>query len=584
LKRFSYTVFLLAALTQNASARIVAVNTWPQLLAACQTALPNDTIVIAAGTYTITGVSRIMIDNRPGPVLVKGATGRRADVVIEGQGQDNASVEMVFNLDNSPDWTFRDLTTRNSYYHGFKFDHASTGCRLINVVMRDHGESGVKGTSDPTAGTYPDRLIVDSCDIGFSTVTGGTRTVVEGVDGVGVNDWIIRRTRFVNVQRSGNPAYAVFTKGNSSNTIIEACRFENCFIGASFGGGGTAVQYFRDNNTTYEHRNGIIRNNLIIDCDDAGIYINKGHDCKVYNNTLFHCILTIQLRYTESVGWIRNNLVVLSPHNPGEPIVRLRNGAATYAAQTNVAGAETDFVCGTAAAAQLDLHLAPGSPRIDVGTNVGADVATDYDGGARPFGTAYDIGADEYGVVPIELELFTAGRMPGGVRLRWSTQSETANARFDVLRTDAHGTTCHVGSVPGHGTVDQHCGYELLDLNAPADELRYRLLQTDFDGTERLAGDVVCAAVCKETTPRLLQLWPNPASTELAIAVRCEAGVPEEIEMIDIMGRAVRRLTIVPDASGYAMRTIDVAGIPTGTYALRLTAGGGWIGKVSVRH
>lgn len=389
------SIFLL--LFSTSPARVIDASTFAQLRDACQAALPGDTIILAPGVYTITGASRIMISDRPGPVLVRGATGDAKDVIVEGGGQDDESVQMIFNLDNSPNWTFADLTTQKSYYHGFKFDHASTDCLLHNIVMRDHGESGVKGTSDPVAGTYPDRLTVEYCDIGFSRPSGGTRSVVEGVDGVGVNDWTIAFNRFVNIQKGGSPAYAIFTKGNSSRTLIEGNRFENCFIAASFGGGGTGAQFFRDNDQSYEHRGGIIRNNLMIRCTDAGVYINKGVDCKIYNNTLFECGLTIQLRYPESKGWVRNNLVKLSPQNTGEPTFRLRDGASLHAGDANLFASATDFVIAYGIDSELDLHLAPGSIAINEGVDVGDDVRFDFESGRRPAGFAYDVGADEYG-------------------------------------------------------------------------------------------------------------------------------------------------------------------------------------------
>lgn len=132
---------------------------------ACQDAVPGDEIILAKGVYTISEKSRILIAGRPGPVTVRGVSGNPEDVVAEGLGQDNEAVQVVFELTDSPKWTFRDLTTRNSFYHGFKLNGSSTDCVLRNVVMRDHGESGVKGTSDPSAKAYPDRLLVEGCDI-----------------------------------------------------------------------------------------------------------------------------------------------------------------------------------------------------------------------------------------------------------------------------------------------------------------------------------------------------------------------------------------------------------------------------------
>jgi len=110
---------------------------------------------------------------------------------------------MIFNLDDSPRWTFENLTTRNSYYHGFKFDHTSTDCVLRNVVMLDHGESGVKGTSDPAAGTYPDRVLVEGCTIGFTKPTGGTRSEI------GQHDDVHQRT-----EQSGEALAFIFQRAS----------------------------------------------------------------------------------------------------------------------------------------------------------------------------------------------------------------------------------------------------------------------------------------------------------------------------------------------------------------------------------
>jgi hypothetical protein len=329
-------VRLYAALAANrCPAASFPVSSFPGIIAACHTARPGDEIVLAKGVYKITGASRIEINNRPGPITLRGGTGRPEDVVIEGDGQDARSVHVVFDLSDSPGWTFENLSTKKTYFHGFKFNGNSTNCVLRNVVMRDHGESGLKGTSDPKRGVYPDHLLVEGCDIGFSKSSGGTRDVVEGIDGVGVVGWIIRSNRFLNVLRQGQPATGVFTKGNSSDTIIEGNRFENCFVGASFGGGGTGQPYFRDHYTRVEHRRGVIRYNTFINCTDAAIYLNKAEEATIENNQLFHCVLSIQLRYPESSAWVRNNVIVPAPQNPGEPPVRLRDGARLLSGETH---------------------------------------------------------------------------------------------------------------------------------------------------------------------------------------------------------------------------------------------------------
>jgi len=310
-------------LTATAVGRTVAVADFPQLVAACEGAVAGDEIVLAKGIYRITGKSRIAISQRPGPVTVRGETGNPADVTVEGAGQDVAAVEMIFDLTDSPRWTFRDLTTRNSFYHGFKFNAASTDCILRHVVMRDHGESGVKGTSDPAKGVYPDRLLVEGCDIGFTKEAGGTRSVVEGIDGVGVQGWVIRENRFVNIQKGGQPAYGAFTKGHSRDTVMEGNRFEHCFIGASLGGGGTGAAYFRDHDGSLEHRGGVIRKNTFVGCTDAAIYLNKADGCRIEENVMKECGANIQLRYPATRARVKGN----EASGNQEPLVRLRDGA-----------------------------------------------------------------------------------------------------------------------------------------------------------------------------------------------------------------------------------------------------------------
>ena len=557
---------LLVLLPFALHARTVNVSSYAQLLSACQNALPFDTIVIASGTYTIIGSSRIMVTSRPGPVLVKGATGNPADVIVEGQGQDNTSVQMVFNLEDSPQWTFRDITTRRSYYHGFKFDRASTDCRLLRVVMRDHGESGIKGTSDPSAGVYPDRLLVDSCDIGFTSTNGGTRSVVEGVDGVGVNDWIIRNSRFVNVQKGGNPAYAIFTKGNSSRTIIEGNRFENCFIGASFGGGGTAPQFFRDNDVTYEHRDGIIRNNIIMRCNDAAVYINKGMNCKIYNNTVFECELTIQLRFPESSGYVRNNLVKRSAGNSAEAIVRLRDGATFLANQSNLPASNVDFIAATGTYAQLNLRLSSTSAAVDAGVDVGSDVPMDFEGQTRPGGITYDVGADELGTVPVELLSFSGERIDGVVNLLWLTASESNNFGFVIERSSDGIEFLRAAFVPGRGTTTGTSEYRLQLPTVPGfdGDVWFRLRQIDTDGRETVF-IVLHLPSGRRFVPERLSINPNPANDFLTVTYSLDED--GRLMLLDYAGRVLHEYIL---SSAQGTTRLDISSLPSGTYLLAL--------------
>ena len=442
----SFVVILLLVVSLPCSARQITVSDYPAIHDACQNALPGDTIIITSGVYTIEGNNRIMVTNRPGPVLVTGETDDPRDVTIQGVNMDSDIVEMIFNLDNCPQWTFQGFTARNTYYHAFKFDRGSSDCTIRNVYMLDNGESGVKGTSDNVAKVYPDRLLVENCKIGYTKTAGSDHPQVEGIDGVAENDWIIRGNRFVNIQKSAfdKAAYAVFTKGNSSRTIIEGNRFEDCFIGASFGGGGTDPVFFRDNDQTYEHRDGIISNNVFIRCSDAAVYINKGTNCKIYNNTLIQCVLTIQLRFKESSGYIKNNLVLLSSSNATEPLLRLRDGATLLGEAANRSAGGQEFLNIIGLSAYVDAGLRDLSPAIDSGVTL-TEVPNDFIGTQRPQGKAYDIGAYEF-IPPTSVqEKLSANTSlqviysPSGPMLRISLpyRSHIELAVFDALGREA---------------------------------------------------------------------------------------------------------------------------------------------------
>jgi hypothetical protein len=133
----------------------------------------------------------------------------------------------------------------------------------------------------------------------------------------------------------------------------------------------------------------------MIRSSDAGVYINKGADTRIYHNTLFECELTIQVRFTESSAEVLNNLVKRAPDNPNEPVLRIRDGATVSWDTANLAASDADFAGPTGSSDKIDLHLTPGS--IAIGKGIGLFAALiDYDGVARPRGTEFDVGAYQF--------------------------------------------------------------------------------------------------------------------------------------------------------------------------------------------
>ena len=57
-----------------------------------------------------------------------------------------------------------------------------------------------------------------------------------------------------------------------------------------------------------EHTGGLIRNNIVMNCADVGLYLNRAKDTLVLNN-LFYRTMGIDVRFEQSTAEIKNNIV-----------------------------------------------------------------------------------------------------------------------------------------------------------------------------------------------------------------------------------------------------------------------------------
>ena len=358
------------------------------LRTAVAAAAPGDVILMADGTYSFSDAIGCLIQDKNN-LTIRSASGNRAAVIMTGLGQDSRKTQFGFKIFRSPHITIQDITIKNIYWHCIQVNEGSSYAVLRNLYMWDAGEGPLKVTSLGPAGPYCDYGLLENSTLGYTTK--GTRGNVEGVDIVGNVGWTIRNTDFYNVTKlqHNDAACACFAKGNSQDTIVEGCYFQGCDIAISFGDGGTGSQYFRDGDTTYEHRRGIIRNNIVHNTKDVAIYLRQSIDFKVYNNTLWSTFSAADSSIDTNIppcdGLIVDNICSQN--------YRLRNGA-TATLTNNIFHASPSLFVNQAAA---DYHLlSTATSAINMGINSATDVPTDWDWQTRPYGSALDIGADEY--------------------------------------------------------------------------------------------------------------------------------------------------------------------------------------------
>ena len=114
------------------------------------------------------------------------------------------------------------------------------------------------------------------------------------------------RTVVTEVQRCAPPIYGFPHDGLFERNLVMCTRnfSGGTRIGLSLGGGGTAPQFCEDGSCNTEHQNGILRNNLIVNCSDVGIYLNRAQDTLVDHNTLY-ATAGIDVRFPTSSATLR---------------------------------------------------------------------------------------------------------------------------------------------------------------------------------------------------------------------------------------------------------------------------------------
>jgi hypothetical protein len=133
-----------------------------------------------------------------------------------------------------------------------------------------------------------------------------------------------------------------------------------------------------------------------------------------------------------------------------------------------------------------------------------------------------------------------------------------------------------VGRVDGSGTTTTPQTYRFTDdgLPAGADTLQYRLAQVDLDGTVHLS-DPVTVGRGGPGGVQLRDPYPNPARTRatISLAVPEQASGDATLRLYDVLGRQVRTVDSAVEP-GRSTATVDVSGLPSGVYVLRLAADG----------
>ena len=364
------------------SGQIVHVSTLVQLQNAVASIASNTTIVIGAGTYNL--ATPLYINGSFTNVGIRGATGKRDDVVLVGKGMNSANDGGVpFGIwvgGNVQGVTIAHLTIRDVYYHPIMLNAGAQSPLIHNVRLVNAGQQLLKSSPDGAGGGV-DNGIVEYSVFEYDTTSRDDYT--NGVDVHTGDNWIIRHNLFRNIRapqgQLAGPAILMWN--HSTNTLVDGNTFIDCQREIALG----LIE-----RTPNDHSGGIIRNNFIYrsGAGDSAIYVADSPNTQVLHNSIFISgtyANPIEYRFPHTTGVVIANNVL-------DGRVQARDGAAGSISGNHTTATAALFVN----AALGDLHLKPTATALlnKIVTPL-ANAAVDWDGHARPAGGT-DIGADEF--------------------------------------------------------------------------------------------------------------------------------------------------------------------------------------------
>jgi hypothetical protein len=291
----------------------ILVTSAEELRAAVVSARPGSVIELQPGTYDFSGASiSIDVPGEPAfPIVVRAA--------------EPGSVRLRFSLLEgfrvaAPFWLFENLIiegtcpTDSRCEHAFHVVGAARGVVIRNNWMINFNAAIKVNGSD---GAFPDDgLILHNAFV--NERPRDTDKPVAVLDFVAASGWRVQKNLIADFARArgSHISYGAFFKGAGENNLFEQnlvrCEWKHsggARIGMSFGNGGTGRRHCRDGQCEVEHRNGVARNNIIMNCpNEVGIYLNKSAGTQLHNNALINT-RGIDVRFPESSAVIANNVI-----------------------------------------------------------------------------------------------------------------------------------------------------------------------------------------------------------------------------------------------------------------------------------
>lgn len=171
-------------------------------------------------------------------------------------------------------------------------------------------------------------------------------------------------------------------------------------------------------------------------------------------------------------------------------------------------------------------------------------------------------------LLPVKLSKFTAVADGCDVNLTWETESETDFDYFEIQRSgdgQDFRTMEYVEAKGGSTTTT----YQYKD-QAAANFNYYRLKMIDLDGGFEYSNIIQAITECESTHD--VNIYPNPIGVGVGMlnVGFYSKGTEAQIQITDMLGRVVRRITLEVEEDFVNSVQIDISEFPVGSYTLQL--------------
>ena len=212
-----------------------------------------------------------------------------------------------------------------------------------------------------------------------------------------------------------------------------------------------------------------------------------------------------------------------------------------------------------------DYTLSGTSPCIDWGTTTGAptDDLRQYSRIGNP-----DVGCYESNGVPLPIELiyFKPIFEDDVVKLRWSTASELNNDYFTIERSNNGLDYIEILKLPGAGNSTNVINYQAVDRDYELGISYYRLKQTDYDGKYKRSN---WESILIKLQIDNLTIYPNPTNNKVNISLKSSLSKKDNLFIFDLTGKLFYT-NILDLKSGDNHFELELPKVSKGLYILQI--------------